>query len=207
MKHEVYMQTITSLLFFAITSTFMIFVNFVLRKEQAIIGIPVSPRKVHLILGPLIVLINSGLFVCLCALASSKLTPEQIFEIQSYQPKIPGGLGRLLRPLINPYYLGFNNFLNNISMAFLIVLWWLGMHSFVYSLELEKYSPVRFGWQSLITLLYLSLGLASMIAIQICWVQWGFDAYKSKWAFSFLGIAIGAFGLPAFLNLGFPKLF
>lgn len=201
MKYDQYIQAISGLLFFGMSTIILIFINFVLRRgHSAIFGIPIPASKVHIVLGPLLVLINAALFVYLCAFVSTTLTPHQILRVQSYQPKF------LLGPILNPYFLGKTVFLNNIGMAFLIVLWWLGMHSFIYSLELEQFSPLRFGWQSLISVLYLSLGLASIIAIQMCWIKWGFGSYKDKWLFSFFGIAIGAFGPPYLLKLGIPKI-
>jgi hypothetical protein len=92
------------------------------------------------------------------------------------------------------------------SSGFLIVLWWIGMHSFIYSITLNPDSPLLFAWQVVVSLIYLVLGLASMLVIQLCWSKWGFDPYRTKQLVGFVGIAVGAFGLPVLLHLGAPGL-
>jgi hypothetical protein len=78
------------------------------------------------------------------------------------------------------------------------------MYSFLYSIGLNKPAdtPFLFGWQTLITVLYLALGLGSMIAIQACWNKFGFASYQLKHWLAFLGIAIGAFVPPILLRHG-----
>jgi hypothetical protein len=88
------------------------------------------------------------------------------------------------------------------------VLWWLGFHSFLYSIEFggEQPAPFLFGWQILISVVYLALGLASMIVIQLCWQKFGMGSYTWKWLIGFVGIPIGAFLPPIAIRLGLPDL-
>jgi hypothetical protein len=113
---------------------------------------------------------------------------------------------KIFGSIFNPFYTAGNPVANAIGYAFLIILWWLGMWSFVYSIGLNQKAdgPWFFGWQTLISILFLVLGLASMIAIQACWSKIGFDPYRIKYIIAFPGIAIGAFLPPLLLRHGLP---
>jgi hypothetical protein len=62
-----------------------------------------------------------------------------------------------------------------------------------------------FGWQTLISVVYLALGPASMVVIQLRWQKFGMS-YTWKWLIGFVGIPIGAFLPPLILRLGLPDL-
>jgi hypothetical protein len=205
MTHSDLIRGIGNLLFMGLTLILFVFINFLFRRSNAeLMGIPVAANLVHTVLGPLLVIINSILLVFLCALLKTELDPSQLADVQNHQVKW------VLGPLLNPFFVSKYSLLNNIGYAFLIILWWLGMHSFIYFIQLNPdgspYSKWIFGWQSLINVLYLAVGLASMIAIQTGWQQYGLEIYQAKRYWGFLGILIGAFLPPLLLKLGIPKL-
>ena len=106
-------------------------------------------------------------------------------------------------PLCNPFYVGSNSLLTGCGYAFLIVLWWdRDAHIPLFHWP-ELGSRWLFGWQTLISVMYFALGLASMLAIQACWNKLGMEAYRAKWISGFIGIPIGAF-LPPPTRLGAP---
>jgi hypothetical protein len=113
---------------------------------------------------------------------------------------------KIFGAILNPFYASGGVLANAVGYAFLIILWWFGMYSFIYSIDLNKAagSAFLFGWQTLISILYLALGLSSMIAIQACWRKFGFASYELKLWVSFLGIAVGAIMPPILLRHGLP---
>lgn len=198
-------KSITSLVSSATITIVLVFGNFLLRsksKYATVEGITLSARNIHFILGPVLVLLNAALFVYLCALYKSNASHDQIDTLQH----LPGHW--ILNPIFNPFYVSHNRIVNAIGYAFLIVLWWLGMYSFYYSIQLNPSvdGPWLFGWQTLISVLYLALGLGSMLAIQACWSKFGFAPYTTKLYASFLGIAVGCSVPPLLLHHGLPFL-
>ena len=195
-------KSISGLLFTGTVIILLVFINFLLQRGDASIwGVHLPVRAVHAVLGPVLILINSALLVFLCALFRTKFDLSSVEQIQNYQPKWILGL------LINPFYKGNSAFANGVGYAFLIILWWLAMHSFTYSIHLNSDSRWLFAWSSLISVIFLALGLASMLAIQGTWSKIGMDNYRIKWIFGFIGIPIGAFLPPFLLRLGVPKIF
>lgn len=179
----------------------LIFMNFLLRRSQAsIFGVTLPSRYIHLGLGPILVLLNSVLLIYLCALYRSDASDGEIISVQQSQKYMFLGF------LFNPFYVSKNNILTGMGYAFLIFLWWIGMHSFWYSIGLNSNeSPFLFGWQVLVNVLYLAVGLASMFAMQACWQKFGITQYQVKiWA-AFVGIAAGALLPPIILGLGLPR--
>ena len=201
MTHISLIKGIGNLLFTASTTIVLIFISFLLRKSEAeVLGLPIQSRTVHAVLGSFLILVNACLVVYLIALYASDLGKDQIREIQSYQVKY------VLGPLLNPFYLSKSTFINSIGYAFLIILWWLAMHSLTYSINLNQRTPLLFGWQALISVLFFVLGLMSMLAIQGCWAKWGLEAYRWKLNLAFVGIGIGGFLPPILLKLGLPEV-
>jgi hypothetical protein len=179
-----------------------IFINFLVRRSDAsVIGITLPSRLVHLALGPTLVLLNGVLLVYLCALYQTAASMNEVGSLQRSQKYLHLGF------LVNPFYISKNSVITAVGYAFLIFLWWLGMHTFLYSIGLNSTnSPFLFGWQILISVLYLSVGLASMFAIQACWQKFGIASYQLKiWA-AFVSIPVGAFLPPLLLRLGLPHL-
>lgn len=83
------------------------------------------------------------------------------------------------------------------------------MHSFYYSVKLNRPGPLLEGWNTVTSGLYLICGLATMLAIQSCFLKFGYNAYRLKHFCSFTGIVVGAFLLPAILsksNVVFPSI-
>jgi len=196
-------KAISGIAAFATTMIILVFGNFLLRKADAtVLGVAVPSRFVHAVIGPVLVLLNGVLLLYLCALYRTNVAAAEVAQIQHAQQY------KLLGALFNPFYISRNAAINAIGYAFLIVLWWLGMHAFLYSIGLNKDStgPWFFGWQTLITVMYLALGLSSMWAIQACWYKFGIHDYDSKLIAAFLGIPIGAFVPPLVLKLGSPLL-
>jgi hypothetical protein len=193
---------IGALLWFGAGIIFALFVNFLLRRQisDGILGLPISSSWIHAVLGPVLLVVNGMLLVYLCALYDTRVEKTTIAQIQSTQIKWIFG------PLCNPFFLGKYRLLNSCGYAFLIILWWLGMHTFLYSTGLNPQSKWVFGWQTLISVMFLALGLASMLAIQGCWRNFGMADYRLKWIFGSIGIPIGAFLPPILLRLGLPKI-
>jgi hypothetical protein len=192
---------ISALVWVGSSLTVLLFVNFLLRRGTALYGIPIAPEWVHAFLGPILLVVNGALLVLLCALHQTPVSDEELQQIRAHQVKF------LLGPLCNPFYAGRSRWLNGVGYAFLILLWWLAMHSFLYSINLNTSSRWLFGWQTLISALFLALGYASMIAVQGCWEKFGVSVYAEKWKFGMIGIPIGAFLPPLLLGLGLPKIF
>lgn len=179
----------------------VLFGNFMLRRTDGTVwGVSLPSRSVHFILGPVLVTLNSVLLVYLCALYKMESTPKEITDLRSMQKYHFFGF------LANPFYVSKNQAITAVGYAFLIVLWWLGMYTFLYSLGLNVDSPWLFGWQVLISVIYLALGLASMLAIQACWSKFDITVYRWKMWAAFVGIPIGAFLPPLLLRLGIPKI-
>jgi hypothetical protein len=194
-------RVIIGLLNFATFTIFLLFGNFLLQKSTAkVMGIPLPLRQIHFLLGPVLLLANGALFIFLCALSRSDVSHAEITELQRMQSY------RFFGAIFNPFYVSGGRFANAIGYAFLIVLWWLGMYSFYYSIGLNASAdgPWLFGWQALVSVLYFALGLASMFAIQSCWNKFGPAPYNIKLYVSFLGIAIGAIVPPILLRHGLP---
>jgi hypothetical protein len=201
MRVENLIHTISGLLLTGSSLAIVVFVNLILRKRDIQIsgfGISMPTEQVYIIFGPMILLINSTLFIFLCALYKHDLNQEEMAIVTSYQP-IP-----LTGPLFNPFFISANIYINSMGYAFLIVLWWIAMHSFWYSIDLNTGTPFVFAYRWFITCLFLALGLMSMLAIQQCWYKFGFDDFKIKWVCGFIGIPIGGFLLPFLLKLGAP---
>lgn len=165
---------IGGLLWFGAGIIVALFGNFLLRKHfsDSILDIPIPSNWVHAVLGPILLIVNSTLLVFLCALYLTPVDDATLAQIQSTQIKWVFG------PLCNPFYLGQYRLFNGCGYAFLIILWWLGMHTFLYSIRLNT-----------------------------CWKKFGFPAYRLKWMFGFIGIPIGAFLPPLLLKLGLPRIF
>jgi hypothetical protein len=194
-------KAIAAMISYATILIIVIFANFLLRRTDAtVLGVMLPARLAHFILGPVLVLLNAVILVYLCALYKMTLGNSEITQLQHLQKY------KFFGSMFNPFYVAGNPAANAIGYAFLITLWWLGMWSFIYSIGLnpEADGPWLFGWQSLISVLFLALGLASMIAIQACWSKIGFDLYRIKYFSGFLGIAIGAFVPPVLLRHGLP---
>ena len=193
---------IGALLFTGTVIILLVFVNFLLRKSNAtVFGVPIPASTIHAVLGPLLVIVKGALVVFLCALLKTELDSAGIKAIQTTQIKM------LFGPLFNPFYVSASNWINGCGYAFLIILWWIGMHSFVYSIHLNPESKWLFGWQMLISAMFLALGLTAMFAIQSIWAKMGLGSYRVKWLCGFIGIPIGAFLPPFLLRLGVPKFF
>lgn len=193
---------IGGLLFFGAGIIIVVFTNFVLRRSNApLAGIPIPASTVHAILGPLLVLINAALLVLLCALFRTDIDDQARLDIQKCEVKW------VLGPLLNPFYLSESPTASAVGYAFLIVLWWLGMHAFAYSVAENPGSRWLYGWQILVSVLYLALGLAAMAFIQSGWNKLGMDDYRLKWRCGFIGIPIGVFIPPILLRLGLPRFF
>jgi hypothetical protein len=193
-------KSISGLLSTSTVLILLVFGNFLLQRgDVAVFGVQLPVRIIHTLLGPSLVLINSALLVFPCALYRTGLDASAVTAIQSYQPKW------ILGPLLNPFYLGPSAIWNSVGYAFLIILWWLGMHSFVYSIGLNADSKWLFGWMALISVLFLALGLGSMLAIQGTWEKIDMSQYRLKWVCGFVGIPVGAFLPPLLLRLGAPR--
>lgn len=193
---------INNIVAFAMVMIIAIFTNFLLRRTDAsIIGVTLPSGLIHLVLGPALVFLNSTLLVYLCALYRTTASINEVAGLQRSQKYLYFGF------LINPFYISKSTIATAVGYAFLIVLWRLGMHSFLYSLGLNAAdSPLLFGWQVLISVLYLAVGLASMFAIQTCWQKFGMEPYQLKMWAAFIGIIVGAFLPPFLLWLGVPHL-
>src|SRR5438477_1523475 len=121
-------KNISGLLFTGCTVIVLVFVNFLIGSSQAgVFGTELPTKAVHAVLGPALILINSALVVFLFAFYRTEVDQASLSAIQQYQPKW------VLGPILNPFYVGRNPLLNCLGYAFLIILWWLGMHSFAYS--------------------------------------------------------------------------
>lgn len=204
MTPEQLVKSISNLLFVAMVTVGLAFWNFLWRREHPgieVFDVSLPAETVHLVLGIFLIIFNAVIFVFLWALYDADLSEEQVRAIKSMNVKF------VLGPLLNPFYVSGHAFVNAVGYAFLIVLWWLGMHSFTYSLRFTTGRGLVFGWQLLVSCMYLILGLGSMVAIQQCWLKMGVDAYKLKWRWCFVGIPVGAFLPPLLLRLGIPQLF
>lgn len=194
-------RAIMQIIFFATTTIAVIFANFLLRRaDTTVAGVMLPARQIHAVLGPVLVLLNALLFVYVCALYKIHTSNVEVAELQSLQKY------KVFGAAFNPFYASGGIFANAVGYAFLIILWWFGAYSFVYSIGLNKPpdTPFLFGWQTLISILYFALGIASMIAIQACWQKFGFASYQLKLWVSFVGIAIGALLPPILLRQGLP---
>ena len=202
-------RAIMGALFSAACTIVAVFVNLASGKaETSVLGVGLPARQVHFVLGSFLVLLNAYVFVCLCALYRVHVGSNQLAHLQDLSQY------KILGPLFNPFYTSDKIFAKAVAAlgyAFLIILWWLGFYSFSYSVGPNESadSPFLFGWRMLISILYLVLGLLSMLAIQQCWRKFDFASYQLKWLVGFLGILIGASVPPLILGhrLSFGWLF
>jgi hypothetical protein len=180
---------------------FASFLSLAFKKTDInLIGVTISAESAHLILGPLLVIVNTAVFMMTAILSRLTISPDDLKQLQSKH------ILEYLGPILNPFFVSDNQIINSLGYMFLIVLWWIGQYTFLYSVELNLDSPFLYAWKLLISALYLAIGLISMLMIQQCWINFGMAAYKTKYYVGFLGIIIGA-GLPPVLTgRGFPKL-
>lgn len=183
------LKNITGLITTGSTLVIFLFINMILRRlDVSIFGFALPTTSVHFVLGPVLIFVNAAILYFLLVLWFSDIPASgKVVElIKGFNP-----LG-VLGPLINPFFVGKYELINAIGYAFCIILWWLGMHSFWMSTQLNAPSPSILAWNVLVGGIYLVIGLASMAAIQSIFVRFGLDLYKTKWFCAFLGIGIGA---------------
>ena len=192
------MKNITGLLTTSMTLLVLLFVNVLLGKNTAsIFGFAVPTSSVHFVLGPTLLLLNAAILYYLLVLFFMQIDPSstEAIAIREMNPMW------VLGPLVNPLYISGYKFINGIGYGFLIVLWWLGMHSFWMSINMNTLSPSILAWNYLIGGMFLVLGLASMLVIQSLFSKFGMELYRLKWMCSFIGILVGAGVPPLILQL------
>jgi hypothetical protein len=163
MSPEILAKTTVSIVSTALCTIMGMFINFLVRKgDGTVLGLTLPTESIHFILGPFLLILNSALVIFLFALYAIDITEEQLRAIKAQEAWFFFG------PICNPFYIGRLSAMNNIGYAFIIVLWWLGMHSFLYSIEQNASQPLLYGWQILFSVLFLALGLVAMWGIQLC---------------------------------------
>ena len=127
-------KAIGGLLWTGMGIVFVLFVNFLIRRSNpdGVFGIPLPGQWVHAAFGPILVAVNGALLVFFCALLQTPVDNVALAQVQTLQVKWVFG------PLCNPFYVGSNSLLTGCGYAFLIVLWWIGMHTFLYSIGLNS---------------------------------------------------------------------
>lgn len=200
MPVESLIKSIAGVTWVAVAGILLIFANLVIgKRDGSLFGFNLPTQKIHLVLGPVLIILTAALVIMLFALTRFQLSEEQLTLAKEHQVLF------ILGPLANPFYRSDSAFVSNMGYAFLIVMWWLGMHSFTYSIGQESPTPLLYGWQVLFGIVFLALGLAAMLGIQVCWHTLGMEEYRGKLQWSFLGIVIGAFLPPYLFNLGLPQ--
>lgn len=173
----------------------LLFVNFYLRRSEIdLLGVRLPAQIVHLVLGPILITINMLVLVFLLGVLNSDITKSELTDLQATE------FIKFTGPLFNPFYLSGKPWVDAVGYAFLIVLWWIGMHTFYQSVKLNDPSPLLASWNTVASGLYLVCGLASMLVIQGCFRQFGYEDYRLKHYFAFVGIAFGAFVPQALLT-------
>jgi hypothetical protein len=195
-------SSISGLIFTGMLLVFGLFVNLVFGKSSgSVLGTSIPFEYVRIALGPVIVITNAALFLFLGALSRLHLTAAEISYAQSYQ------VWWILGPLFNPFYVSNYPVINAVGYAFLIILWWIGVYTFLYSVDINADSPFYDSWKLMVSAIYLCLGLMSMVAIQRCWMRFGFGAYTLKWKFALVGIVAGMTLPPLLSGRGIPRIF
>jgi hypothetical protein len=187
------LRNVSGLLLTSIILILGLFINFVRNQDVAtIFGFNLPSQTLHLALGPILLLINCAILYFMMVLFLMPINAEQVIQMQNLNPMW------LLGPIVNPLYVSNFSVVNSFGYAVLIILWWLAMHTFWFSIRLNSSSPFIAAWDLLFGGLFLLLGLSSMIVVQSLFYKLGLDYYQLKIRFSFVGIAIGAF-LPPFI--------
>jgi hypothetical protein len=90
---------------------------------------------------------------------------------------------------------GFLSYItDNLGLALLLLLWWLGFHTGFF-----LHRGANKAWiGNLLSILYLILGLTSMVLIMLFMAKVNSDTFLIKQILLFVAIPIGAFGLRAF---------